>query len=108
MVKIAADVLESNYLVALFIPLFIFLTFCLIVLVAFEILAAWSIGTLTFYPEYPFHGVSGFFSNFLTILIFFEFYWGMFFLKQACTFYFLTNSSQLYCFGILRFVVLLL
>ena len=84
MIKIAAEVLESNYWLVLWIPLFIVLIVVLLILVGFEILAAWSVGSLTFYPEYPFYGVSGFFSNILTILIFFEFYWGMSFLKQAC------------------------
>lgn len=98
MIKLATEVLQSNYLLLLYIPLFVFLLFCLLVLVAFEILAAWSMGQLVFYPEYPFYGVHGFFSNFLTILIFFQFYWGLFFLKQALNFILSGYAVLWYCY----------
>jgi hypothetical protein len=56
-----------------------------LVLILFQVLSAWSCGKLVYRADYPFYEVVGFGSNFLQILIFFEFIWGMTFLKEACT-----------------------
>jgi len=42
-----------------------------LLLIAFEVLSAWSCGKLEFRSDYPFYEVVGFGSNFLMILIFF-------------------------------------
>lgn len=85
-IKIATEVLKSNYMILILIPVFVFFLFCLLVLVGFQILAGWSAGELTFHPEYPFHGIHGFFPNLMTILILIEFYWGLNILKHAINF----------------------
>lgn len=61
------ELLKEFVLILVFMALF----GCLIVLVGFEILAVWSCGTLNYDPAYPFFSVTGFGSNFLTVLIFF-------------------------------------
>jgi hypothetical protein len=57
-----------------------------LVLIAFEILSAWSCAHLVFSPHYPFYEVSSFGSSFLMFLIFIEALWGFSFLKEACSF----------------------
>ena len=78
--------LKTNYFMLIIIPVFVFFLFCLLVLVGFEILAAWSAGDLTFHSDYPFYGIHGFFPNFMTILIMIQFYWGLNILKHAINF----------------------
>lgn len=62
------------------------LFFGLVFLIAFEILAVWSSGDLLFVEDYPFYDIQGFWNAFLCGLVFFEFLWGMSFLKEAFNF----------------------
>jgi hypothetical protein len=66
---------------ALLVLAFMALFTVFLILIAFEVLSAWSCAKLVFVPDYPFYQVEGFGSSFLMFLIFIEFVWGMSFLK---------------------------
>jgi hypothetical protein len=69
---------------ALLVLSFMLLFGAFIVLIAFEVLSAWSCAKLVFVPDYPFYTVESFGSTFLMFLIFVECIWGLSFLKEAC------------------------
>lgn len=73
--------LKPFLLVLVFMLLFI----GFIVLIAFQLLSAWSCAKLVFVPHYPFYDVESFGSSLLTFLIFVEALWGLSFLKESCT-----------------------
>jgi hypothetical protein len=55
-----------------------------LVLIAFQVLSAWSCAKLVFVENYPFYWVQGFGSSFLMFLISIEFIWGLSFIKESC------------------------
>jgi len=75
-------------LAAPFLLIFIFIAFFFVflILIAFQLLAAWSCATMVKAdaPEYPFYTVKGLGSNILMVLIVIEFIWGMSCLKESC------------------------
>lgn len=70
---------------ALLVIVFMALFGAFLVLIAFQVLSAWSCAKLVFSPDYPFYEVESFGSALLMFLIFVEFIWGLSFLKEACT-----------------------
>ena len=79
--QLSAQIVKENWWILGAIPIWLFLECCLIALVSFQMLSAWSIGPLTFEPESPFLRVTAFFSGFVSFFIFVEFFWGLSFLK---------------------------
>lgn len=69
---------------ALLVLVFMALFGVFLVLIAFQVLSAWSCAKLVFSPDYPFYEVESFGSALLMFLIFVEFVWGLSFLKEAC------------------------
>lgn len=69
----------------------------LIALISFQMLSAWSIGPLHFYPDHSFYEVGSFISNFLSFWIFVEFIWGLSFLKESFNFCVGGYATQWYC-----------
>lgn len=58
----------------------------LILLIGFQLLAIWSSGKLVFVEDNPFYEVKSFFSATFAAFSFFEFIWGMSFLKESFNF----------------------
>ena len=73
-------------MVIVYVPIFIVLFFLLILLIAFQLLAVWSSGTLVFREDSPFYDVRAFTSSLFSFLTFIEFLWGMSFLKESFNF----------------------
>ena len=69
LMECATEVLTHDYKLLLYIPIFIFFFVGLVFLVAFQFLAVWSAGSLTFNPELPFYDVVGFVSNFFSFFV---------------------------------------
>ncbi len=80
----ATEVFKENFLLILYVPIFWVFFIGLVALIGFEVLAFKSIGDLVFEPEDPYLTTNGFLGNLLAALAFIEFYWGVFFLKEAC------------------------
>jgi hypothetical protein len=89
LMEVSTIVVKENLLTLVYIPLFIGFLFILLVLVGFEVLAAWSFSTFVFQEDYPFYNLKGFGNHLLQFLIFIEFLWGLCFLKEAGTFQFI-------------------
>lgn len=96
--QVAAQIIKENYWLLGLILVWLFLECCLIALISFQMLSAWSIGPLIFDPESPFLRVSAFISNFLSFFIFVEFIWGLAFLKEAFNFVVGGYATLWYCY----------
>ncbi len=95
--EIAAQIVKEKPLVLGYVFLWWIFQVGLIALTSFEMLSAWSIGPLNFSPEYPFWEVGAFISNFLSVLIFIQFIWGLSFLKEAFNFCVSGFATLWYC-----------
>lgn len=82
----ASRMLTISWGVVFFIPFFLLLVFALITLTTFELFSFWSLKAPSFNPVDLFwQAQGGLLSVFLSLLLAFQFYWGLSFLKEACT-----------------------
>jgi hypothetical protein len=82
----ASRMTSINWPVFFYIPFFLLLVFALVVLTIFELFSFWSLKAPTFDTDNLFwQAQGGLLSIFLSLLLAFQFYWGLSFLKEACT-----------------------